>query len=115
MAKHTPGPWKFSEGDPAKKMSTLVWAGPGDKFDWNGNRQTQIGWVLCEWSNEQQRAEDLANARLIAAAPELLEIVRHVHLFLREGGTLNAYALFDARTIYQAADEVIRKAEGPNG
>lgn len=55
MTKHSPGPWKHSD----KKDYTIV--------DVSGN-------LVCEYYiAESSEHIDLANARLITAAPELLE------------------------------------------
>lgn len=64
---HTPGPWKFIEGDKDRRaMSDIVQA---DREDY------RIGYVLCDAVNKQARAEDIANARLIAAGkPSLIEV-----------------------------------------
>lgn len=68
MSKHTPGPW-----------SALT----PDQF----GRQVQADWVVAggdayicvgpQWDDEY-RDESLANAHLIAAAPELLALARRV-------------------------------------
>ena len=70
-AAHTAGPWKFVEGDAETRAMSPIFAGPGSKLDWDNSKQTLIGWALCD-SNRNQRPEDIANARLIAAAPDLL-------------------------------------------
>jgi hypothetical protein len=63
--EHTPGPWALKIGSAdLREMSEIVKA--SDKI-W------RIAYAMREWSNTQQQAEDDANARLIAAAPELLE------------------------------------------
>lgn len=61
---HTPGPWAFMEGDRGRMAASLVFK--------ENDKDFHIGHVICEPRNEEQRATDLANARLIAAAPELL-------------------------------------------
>lgn len=68
MSKHSTGPWKFEEGQP--KIFTT----------WNGKdyvvasvEESRLGWHedrLCESS------ECGANAKLIAAAPELLTTLK---------------------------------------
>ena len=61
MANYTPGPWSVG-----RKTGTLVFAG-----DDGGN-----GDFICEVSGEDTpRAVNEANARLIAAAPDLMSIV----------------------------------------
>ena len=56
MSRHTPGPWGLRRSE----------TGPWAVFDANGN------WAAVT-TKKQWPAEDLANARLIAAAPDLLE------------------------------------------
>lgn len=60
---HTPGPWQFIEGD--RELGAMSDIMATDDF--------RIGYVLCESRSEPVRKEDIANGRLIAAAPELLE------------------------------------------
>lgn len=60
MAKHTPGPWTFNGGDDAPILHIYA---PDDKHLFHGDRSL---------------AEQEANARLIAAAPEMLEALQAV-------------------------------------
>jgi predicted metal-dependent phosphoesterase TrpH len=64
---HTPGPWAFTEGDADRRAMSEIHKAEDKTF--------QIGYVTTEWRNPKQRAEDLANARLIAAAPDLLAVL----------------------------------------
>lgn len=66
MSKHTPGPWVIRQGD-----------------EWTNSIVTQHGTLpngeANDWevaSYNLRRDEAKANARLIAAAPELLEALR---------------------------------------
>lgn len=68
--KHTPGPWAFTEGDAERRANSEVYK--------LGDKAFRIAEVNCEWLNKKQRAEDLANLRLIAAAPELLAALQLV-------------------------------------
>ena len=78
--QHTPGPWIDSQ-------SAAMFATPQ--------------------SYEKTSSEIAANARLIAAAPELLEALRHATAFL----TAN-YADSDMPDILPACRTAIAKAEG---
>ena len=58
-AKHTPGPWEYA------KTSSL-----DDRYD---IFVSQTGWTVARTVNNAHIEARNANARLIAAAPELLE------------------------------------------
>lgn len=62
--QHTPGPWVFQEGNKERPSMSMVHKA--------SDRGFPIAQVICETQNTKQRAEDIANARLIAAAPDLL-------------------------------------------
>ena len=62
---HTPGPWQLAEND-----TTLVLS---EALDAEGNARL-VADVLCVQG--PAKGEDFANARLIAAAPELLAALR---------------------------------------
>lgn len=57
--------WDFSEGDRERAATSLVFK--------KGDKEFLIAYVICDARNEKARAEDIARARLIAAAPDLLE------------------------------------------
>lgn len=63
--KHTPGPWHIGSGN-----------GEGSIFADNGRTRLEIGgttlYPICQVNRKWEDEEDEANARLIAAAPELL-------------------------------------------
>lgn len=75
MSKHTAGPWGIIIGD----------AGP---IVFSGQKSNMVAHCIKAWSSEER----MANARLIAAAPDLLEALK---------------AMFDATT-----DNEIRGADG---
>lgn len=60
---HAPGPWAFMEGRRDMQQSCRVHKAADKDF--------AIALVNCDWFDEKQRAEDVANARLIAASPDL--------------------------------------------
>lgn len=57
---HTPGPWKYGEA----KGYLIVW--------------DQNGWGVAEVKVSRGEDAALANAKLIAAAPELLAALKHI-------------------------------------
>lgn len=105
--KHTPGPWRVEEG------TTLVWGNcnPEDHTTWG------MGYPIAEtrinpsgnWSTGPYADEGEANARLIAAAPDMLEALELAR------GTFKAYDRFkvdvDAILVIESA---ISKAKGIN-
>lgn len=98
---HAPGPWAFEEGDRDRRgMSSIRKA---------NDREFLIAHVLCDFRNDDVRAEDIANARLIAAAPELLEACRAI----AAATTMCNWATLDE--VQAARDLVVKaiaKAEG---
>jgi hypothetical protein len=108
--KHTPGPWRACHE--SKCPCRQVWSLPGDFPVFTakapGEAQSIVGMAhhkmadapdliygeIPEWQTE-------ANARLIAAAPEMLDLLeRIVTVYERIGGPLAADAtLNDARAI----------------
>lgn len=92
MNKHTEGPWFVAEDEAADclahKNSGLAMVDTGRAADWPIAR-------LCEWNN----------ARLIAAAPDLLEALK----------LAMQYGKFDPlshQTVIRAGRAAIAKAEG---
>jgi len=98
--KHTPGPWRFSEGDKERRAMSEVFK--------KNDKTFQIALVTCEWSNPHARAEDIANARLIAAAPELLAACEAL-CSSDENGRFGKPSFPEA---IQKAREAIAKAKG---
>lgn len=65
-SKYTPGPWKFST-DPQPNGCPIV-----------GARGLMVAMLAHSVNHDDQREIAIANARLIAAAPDLLEALRLV-------------------------------------
>jgi len=84
--KHTPGPWTFVQG------------GSGDWPTWN----VRIGRSMITLPPGEDMQVMDANARLIAAAPDLLEFAR---LVLRGEG-------LSVRSIVEVGRAALAKAEG---
>jgi hypothetical protein len=104
-AKHTPGPWSFleegrteEEGNRGRPLT--VCGGPGGSED-----------LVNVYSRDDAtvsivREEAIANARLIAAAPELLEACEEAL------GTLNGAEIALPGYVVSALERAIAKATG---
>jgi hypothetical protein len=90
--RHTPGPWKAD--DKGKAVFIPLRAHHCEQLG------IQVGFV--SWEDDK---ESLANARLIAAAPEMLEALKRAHTWLQGSEPGRA----------QYLGEVIAKAEGGQG
>lgn len=96
MTKHTAGPWK------AVQNSAGAWEiHPTGEF----NYHSIAGAHFNEYVSKDE-SENEANARLIAAAPELLEALGDIRAALIMGNNPNDKGLIEM------ADEAIAKAEG---
>jgi hypothetical protein len=100
--KHTPGPWKLNYPHPSTENFIIG----NDIFeDFVMNPIAEIMPPVCE-SEAQQLDEQEANAKLIAAAPELLEALMetrklNLHLYTRDSvGYL----------VYNKINDAIKKA-----
>lgn len=97
MNKHTPGPWTFGH-----------W---GNDF-WVGTNSAGLSGKVAKviWDMGEEVAEGRENARLIAAAPELLEALKVItdHFEARMADNENA-TWYDS---YNNACAAIAKAEG---
>ena len=74
MTKHTPGPWKIFEGWGAdKRRPVIVDAIPDVDGKFVGN-------CICRMASTNPDIE--ANAKMIAAAPEMFEAIESMLVFL---------------------------------
>ena len=67
MRKHTPGPWKLRRAEHSLEHDFILHAGPHI-----------IAWSVprADRNNTRKKGEHIANAKLIAAAPVLLEALQ---------------------------------------
>lgn len=91
---HTPGPWRVEVYEPAEQSTTRyrlieVWA------------SKPIPRRIC--TMQEPDADDVA--RLIAAAPELLDSLRELHDYLRERGSVK-----DTLEMLKRSHDAIEKA-----
>ena len=89
MTTHTPGPWVWIEGTDAinRRWNNLDWTVASV-----GNHR--LGWHEDKNSEAQEAG---ANARLIAAAPELLEMLQRALIY--SDGILRANAHADGEVV----------------
>lgn len=93
IAKHAPGPWRATESLDVPGFWSI------EALDSEGRRSADVAYMTL-------RSEHLeANARLIAAAPELLEALKHLATFGTEGDE-------EQRAALDAACAALAKAEG---
>ncbi len=100
---HTPGPWKVS-----RPVSITIGFNSEAHYV-RGNADE--GWpVVANTKTDLPREEQLANARLIAAAPELLEASKEfLAYFTNDGGNKSQEWL---KTVRQNLKQAISKSEG---
>ena len=101
MSKHTPGPW-FMRVNRHRDTN-------GSKWGWvdsnnSGSQRPPAGVNVCWTEGETSHA----NARLISAAPELLESLEKLHAIMQKGGV---WTIEDQKAAYEA----IVKAKGEQG
>lgn len=102
MTKHTPGPWLIDEYN--QIFSPIV--------------EEYIAEVYFSESYAIPENEAQANAKLIAAAPELLEAVQDIHYrtlkFLNIAKHLGDVDTSDAKSLENKLSKIIAKALGEN-
>lgn len=107
MSRHTPGPWTFRPNPcECNDCTASHWIdGPPDAPG------ATLGKPIAE-VREYHKGESEANARLIAAAPELFEAVRALVFLVKESGFRSGLTeeAFDAALVSGIA--AIEKARG---
>jgi hypothetical protein len=105
QSNHTPGPWRI---EPHNKERGKSW----DYLVWKEGHLPNIGIVFYQGSTltPEGEAETFHNARLIAAAPALLESLRAILPVFDNDGAAQ-YRKVYSREI-AAAESAIAKAEG---
>lgn len=105
MSKHTPGPWHLVLSNNA---TPFVMHEHGD--DWTDIQDSAS--IICIMPAEITRSyNSFANARLIAAAPELLQVLKDIEAMLNAG--LDASIVMDENSpMRDAMRDAIRKAKG---
>lgn len=107
MTKHTPGPWYISETGPRYSIN----AGTG------GDSTRHIAMVSSYEKFEEDKEENIANSKLMAAAPDLLEALETI--LLRIDGRYDSELLVKQGYLGNTLDDIqayarqaIAKAKG---
>lgn len=94
MTSHTPGPWCFEIG---KDNSFKVWTNDYHMF-------------IAKRQEMSDRDEAIANAQLIAAAPELLEALERLVANIEEGDFLSLARIDEAKAlIFKVKKELLEQ------
>lgn len=100
MSKHTPGPWRCSKSEQFGDTRFYISQQEGATYTPNySDVATLIAETIC---GEYGRIQE-ANARLIAAAPELLEACKMMLFNMNLAGWENDDAAISARAAIQKA------------
>jgi hypothetical protein len=106
MSEHTPGPWRINKGG-GHQRPQIVGSGDIQTNGWpghvNGVRNASYSDVVCDISGDLSLVGPAANARLIAAAPDLLAACQAFIAADNQCGASLAFAM---------AQEAVKKATG---
>ena len=108
MNGHTPGPWTVESKD-GSSVSTTVPMAETRTHGYRVGAQFICDLNDGEYHEYQDGAEQLANARLIAAAPELLEALQEL---VRLGTSGTGYVSASWIEAHEAARAALSKATG---
>lgn len=110
MSKHTPGPWVAIEGDTFNRnrpwgVSRYLSRQECEEIDGDASTWPSRTEVIAEVCGGSDPEQVKADARLIAAAPELLEALEHVYeVFAPINDSVGGYgALVQARAAIDKA------------
>ncbi len=103
-AKHTPGPWMVQPFDDNEDGCSVIAVDP--EIGMRSPRRGQVAWcTTIAGAAFESPGRAIANARLISAAPDLLEALQVAELILRERG-------LRAHGGYKQIESAIAKATG---
>lgn len=106
MCKHTKGPWEVGGPYPSVSVIVMVDEGYGGPDGGAEPPRYEAIAILDGRTEGEQNIEALANARLMAAAPELLDALRGFMEYFE--------ADYDQPKEYHRGITAIEKAEGAN-
>jgi len=88
MSKHTPGPWKFSRWDQFGDARFYISQEEGAPYTPN---YSDVATIIAETPSGERVQIQEANARLIAAAPDLLKALKECRNAIQGGQPLEPY------------------------
>lgn len=111
MTKHTAGPWEISDyvskTESANPRAIILSKKTARYFYTSDDKKHVVG--IADIAKSTNFSEDIANAQLIAAAPELLELSRQIIIAIehqeKNGGKIE-------RALLSELSAAIAKAEG---
>jgi hypothetical protein len=104
--KHTPGPWVIDREVRPEYVCSIHHV----PEDGEGRKYLFVRGKLGHWPGDP--IENMANARLIAAAPDMLEALKECAEYIETDAHPNFYREETVDLIYSKALEAIAKAEG---
>lgn len=75
MSNHTPGPWTFNGSREYGEVRFYISQADGAPYT---PHYSDVATLIAETVNDERKSIQKANARLIAAAPEMLEVLIEV-------------------------------------
>lgn len=113
-SKHTPGPWEYVPSNSNHGPYVSNGWGAGDICDcYVMSKPSELavcnGWTSAPIHHQHEEAD--ANARLIAAAPDLLEALRELYATVR-GECPSIFNEYSGGELEMSVIEAIAKAEG---
>jgi hypothetical protein len=98
-AKHTPGPWRLAEGrENSDGINDFIWSDADSREEREDARQ----WCIATVHAREERSTRVANAKLIAAAPDMAEALREIMRLTADADTSAA--------VYMLAQGALDKA-----
>jgi hypothetical protein len=107
--QHTPGPWAFSQS--AQYGDTRFYVAQGDGAPYTPH-YSDVATLIAETVNDERRSIQEANARLIAAAPDLLDALKKVMPFIDCIAAVTREEIIEYEAAMKMADAAIKKATG---
>lgn len=105
-ASHTPGPWKIGASQYIYTSYDSKGKGVGDQQGYYTD--IRVGKSHVEvWGHNTSKSETEANAKLIAAAPDMLEVIQQADAWLSFNQKPDADQI---RVFRKSLQEVIKKA-----